>query len=414
MPAIPSPSRVTVPTIVIAVAAIAAIYGWAVLASTPAHPGSIGLNLNALGTDFMVFYSGARWFWTGHLAELLDGDRFTIYLNGTFAHWLSQPLSFRPWVYPPNYLLLMLPFGLLPFAAAYVLFQLTTAASLAAALCIGGKRQTLPLVIAAALLSPAAAINAGMGQNGFLSAALIVAGLRFIPTRPVLAGAILGLLTIKPQFWLLVPIVLIAAREWRALVWSAISAAAVALISAGVFGFDTWRHWIDLARGSYGDPNGEWVELGRMWGDSIYACLVSGGAPQSIANALQAAGTLAGIALAYFAFRRDLPWDRKIAILLAATILAAPHTSLADTVLLTTAAALWAGELATAKAPLAQWTLALALWIAALVNPPLVSPIGRFTPLLVIGFIGVALSIRPAVAMALTSPSVGVEPVRLP
>ncbi len=45
--------RVHIPAVILAVAAIAALYGWAVVASTPTHPGSIGLNLNALGTDWM-------------------------------------------------------------------------------------------------------------------------------------------------------------------------------------------------------------------------------------------------------------------------------------------------------------------------------------------------------------------------
>ena len=35
--------------------------------------------------------------------------------------------------------------------------------------------------------------------------------------RIVVCFAILGLLTAKPQFWLLVPIALIALRDWRAL-----------------------------------------------------------------------------------------------------------------------------------------------------------------------------------------------------
>jgi hypothetical protein len=34
------------------------------------------------------------------------------------------------------------------------------------------------------------------------------------------------------------------------------------------------------------------------------------------------------------------------------------------------------------QSPVQKWTLALALWLVPLVNPPLVSPIGRLTPLL--------------------------------
>jgi hypothetical protein len=41
---------------------------------------------------------------------------------------------------------------------------------------------------------------------------------------------------------------------------------------------------------------------------------------------------------------------------------------------------------------LAKWTLALALWLAPLFNPPLVSAVGRLTPLLILGFALMAIS----------------------
>jgi glycosyl transferase family 87 len=386
---------IRLPAIVAVTAAVAALYCWMVFATTPAHPGAIGLNLNALGTDWMVFYSGAQWFLHGNLAALFDGERFTAYLNATFAGWLSQPTPFRPWVYPPSYLLAILPFGTLPFLASYLAFQLTSALLLAAALWHGADRPgARALVLAAALLGPAAAINAGMGQNAFLMAALLVGGFRLLRTRPALGGAILGLLTMKPQFWLLVPVALAAGREWKALAWSLIAATGLVLASLAVFGVDAWRHWLDLAQGTYADAHGRWVELGRMWGDSIYACAVSAGLSATFADAAQAVGMLLAVALVYRAFRLPLSPDRKLAVLLAATILAAPHSSLADTVLLAAAAALWSGEAAMRGAPLAQWTLALALWLAPLFNPPLVSPVGRLTPLLILGFI--AMTLAPA------------------
>jgi Glycosyltransferase family 87 len=385
---------VPIPAVIATAAMIAALYGWAVVALTPLAPGTIGLNLNALGTDFMVFWGGARWFFTGHLAALFDGERFTAYLNATFAGWLSAPLQFRPWVYPPSYLFVVLPFGLLPFGLSYVLFQLASGALLAAALWFGAERAgARPLVVAAALLGPAAAINAGMGQNAFLVAALLVGGLRLAPSRPALGGAVLGLLTMKPQFFLLVPVALAAGRQWRALAASLLAAALLALASLAVFGIACWRHWIALALSSYDNPLGNWMELGRLWGGSIYACLVSGGASPRLANAVQAAGTLLAAALAYRAFRLPLPNDRKIAVLLACAILGAPHSSLADLVLPAVAAALWSGEASqTGRSP-AAWSVALLLWLASLVNPPVVSPVGRLTPVLVVGFIAMGMAL---------------------
>ncbi|HEX3862222.1 MAG TPA: glycosyltransferase family 87 protein [Stellaceae bacterium] len=385
----------SIPPVISAIALVAALYAWAVIALTPTHPGSIGLNLNALGTDWMVFWGGARWYFDGNLAALFDGNRFTAYLNTAFAGWLSQPMPFRPWVYPPTYLLIMLPFGSLPFTAGYVAFQVVTAALLAAALWF---RSDCPkargIVLTVALVGPAAAYNVGVGQNAFLTTALLVGGFRLLRTWPALGGILLGLLTLKPQFWLLVPVALFALRAWKGFFCSIATAVALVLISAAVFGVDVWWNWIEFARGNYVDAHGQWVEMGRLWGVSLYACLVSAGTSQSVANVVQFLGVVLGMALVYVAYRRPLSDDRKLAALLACTFFAAPHSSLHDMVFLATAAALWTAEAANRDKPLAQWTLALAIWLAPLINPPLVSLPGRFTPLLILGFVAMTLTNR--------------------
>src|SRR5438105_147271 len=69
--------------------------------------------------------------------------------------------------------------------------------------------------------------NVGHGQNGFLTATLLGGGLIFLERRPILAGVLLGLLAYKPQFGLLIPLVLLATGRW-----TAIAAATVTVLSA--------------------------------------------------------------------------------------------------------------------------------------------------------------------------------------
>jgi hypothetical protein len=142
----------------------------------------------------------------------------------------------------------------------------------------------------------------------------------------------------------------------------------------------------------YWTPSAKWVEYGRIWGTSVFASLIADGATGRLANAGQSAASLLAAGLTYAAFRGRLAGDRKIAVLLAGTILAAPHSSQPDLVLLATAAALWCSEAAQAPAALATWTLALALWLTPLFNPPLVSPVGRLTPVLILGFIAMTIA----------------------
>jgi alpha-1,2-mannosyltransferase len=161
-----------------------------------------------------------------------------------------------------------------------------------------------------------------------------------------------------------------------------------------VFGVDAWQRWLDFAIGNFAAADAKWVEYGRMWGDSVYACVVAGTASQTLANSAQAAAILFAASATYRAFRLPLPFNHKIAVALAGTILAAPHSSLPDALLLAIAALLWISQSSADGASIWRWPLALCLWLIPFLNPPLISPIGRFSPLLVIALIGVLISNR--------------------
>ena len=103
------------------------------------------------------------------------------------------------------------------------------------------------LLLAAAF--PVVFTNTLVGQNGFLTASLIGGTLYLMPVRPVLAGICLGLLSYKPQYGLLFPLVLIAASQWTVFVTAAIVAVAMALLSWFAFGTESWQaffHWMPM------------------------------------------------------------------------------------------------------------------------------------------------------------------------
>jgi hypothetical protein len=176
------------PALIAALALLAALYEWALFATTFTHPGAIGPNYNTPGTDWMVFYSAAHSYWQGHLAVLADGERFTALLNQSFSAALTQPLSYRPWIAPPSLLLVLLPFGLLGFAASYALFQLASAGALLGSLRVGASDAKSAWAIGlAAILCPAAALGAVDGQTGFFITALLIGGFRLMDKRPIAA-----------------------------------------------------------------------------------------------------------------------------------------------------------------------------------------------------------------------------------
>src|SRR5712692_646419 len=201
--------------------------------------------------DWMVFYTAARTYFDGNLPLIFDGEALTAALNQRFASWLALPLNLHPWVYPPTFLLLFLPFGSLPPLASLVAFlAIGFLALLAAVRLYVGRGQPRWIVLFSLVLCPAVPFNVMTGQNAFFIGALLVGGFGMLARYPVGAGILLGVLTFKPQLWLMVPVALVAARQWRALASAAATALLLALLTLPVFGFDIWRAWLVLATGA--------------------------------------------------------------------------------------------------------------------------------------------------------------------
>lgn len=365
------------------VALLFGVYGWAlVIATGSGHDGVIGPHFNALGGDWVIFLAAGRAYFTGDLAHIYNQAWITTATNSQFSHWLSAPLPFPLFPYPPVFLLLVLPFARAPVGWSLFLSQLIQFGMLAWALRrLGGPYAFLLL---GALLAPAAAYNVLAGSNAVLVAALIVGGITLLKTRPWLAGALLGVVIFKPQFFALLPFALIAARQGRALAGMIICACVFVLLSMMVFGPTLWLDWINvyLHPQMVGGVNG--TNWGHSWDDSVSTCLTLLGAPHDLALGGQILAGLAGLALSWHAFRIGHP--QRLAVLLCAGLLASPHVSNYDLVTAAIAALLLLRSMPESSRPLALM-LPLAGWIAPIYNPPKVMALGLVTPLVLLGLI---------------------------
>jgi alpha-1,2-mannosyltransferase len=342
-------------------------------------------------TDFMVFYAAVRAYFENDLGVLADGVRFTAVINEIFADWLASPIELHPWVNPPSFLLILLPFGVMPFAEASVVFMGVTFAGLFAALRLHASSEREMWIYACALvLCPATAYTAFVGQNTFLTAALLIAGFALASRKPILAGILLGILSYKPQFCMMVPIALIAARQWRVLANAAAAAIAIAAASGLVFGVALWQVWFDFLTGA-SPLFHSWATEGLMKGQSVYTCAILLGADKTFAFVVQVMAALIAAASVYWCFSNPMRPELQLAVLLAATILAAPDVSTSDSLLLGIAAtSLFIYSLG-AKIHLGDTVFALCIWASPLMSPPSVFPAGLMTPLLVLLFIGWAM-----------------------
>ena len=332
--------------------------------------------------DSMLYYGAARLALSGDIATIFNPDRMTESLNALFYPGSDVAwFRFAPWLYPPVYLLVVVPFAILPFGWFYALFQAATAA--AAAMALGWRRGREGWIgLAALLVAPATAISVVVGQNALLSAALLVGGFRLLSPSPATAGALLGALVYKPQLCLLVPVALVAARAWRALGFAAVSALALSALSAAVFGLDAWKFWIlELL-----DPAGlyaqRWVTDSVMLGFGVYTCAIQLGAPSALAMAAQLCAAAAAVAATYRVFRSDAPWELRLAVLLCGTALVTPHIAPYDLALVACAVVLIVTR-SRASGFLAGQALVMALaWIVPIVRPVDTLP-GRFAPLVI-------------------------------
>jgi hypothetical protein len=361
------------------------IYGWTLVAATGSgHDGVIGPRYNALGADWVIFLAAARAFFTGDLAHIYNQAWITQATNSQFADWLSQPLPFPLFPYPPLFLLLVLPFAKLPVAWSLLLSQLAQFAALAWALRRLAPDKSFLLFLVGAFLSPAASTNVLAGSNAVLVTALIVGGLAVLDSRPLLAGALLGVVVFKPQFFPLLPLALLATKDRRALLGMVACAAVLVIASALLFGPQLWLDWIDiyLHPQQVGGVNG--TEWGHRWDESVSTCVALLGAPAGLATAAQALAVAIAASVVWLAFRARHP--QRLAILLCAMLLASPHVSNYDLLLLALPAVLYVRTLPASSRPLAL-VLPLLAWIAPLYNPPRLTPAGLITPLVLLGLI---------------------------
>jgi alpha-1,2-mannosyltransferase len=376
------------PALLAMISGVIGLYSWLV--------GLIGPRYNGLGTDYMVYWSAARAAMAGNFVLLADPVALTDQINTQFHSWLSGPLSLFPWMYPPLFLQILLPFALLPFALSYAAFQLASfTAAIAAGCCFwAGSARRWAVWPLGLTLAPATSANAIAGQNGFLTIALLLGGVGLLGRRDFAAGAILGLLSYKPQFAMMVPIALLAARHWRALAGAAVSASFAVALSVAMLGLAPWWDWLGhtvpgALTGPAGDP--AWSNTGRLWGLSVWAAATLLGAPGWLANAAQVAVIVLAAACTWIAFRGQLGRDRRMAVLLTATLIAAPHSSSYDLVLLAAAVLLLYRNLLEGIALMPRPSLLLLPWFAPVVMGPRSSVFGYAVPVVILGLLLILL-----------------------
>jgi hypothetical protein len=322
-----------------------------------------------LGTDFSNVYAAGSYVLDGKPSAPFDPPRQYTREQAIFG----EATQFYGWHYPPFFLGLAALLAAMPYWLALIVWQGTTLGLYLLSMRAIVPRH-LPITrmksdhfwVVLALAFPAVFINLGQAHNGFLTAALFGAALVMLVERPILAGVLIGCLAYKPQFGLLIPLVLIATGRWRAFASAALTVAVMTLAVTFAFGIDVWSAFfatskftrtVVLEQGDTGwykiQSVFSWV---RMWGGGV-----------ALAYAAQAAIAVAVAAAHCWLWRSRASYPLKAAGLLIGTLLATPYSLDYDLMLLAPAIAyLSIDGFARGFGPYEK-TIVAALWIVPLV-----------------------------------------------
>jgi len=190
-----------------------------------------------IGRDFVNAWLGGKVALSGDPSPYFE---YTAYQRLLAEHF-GPNYPIHIWSYPPHLLLLTWPLGLMPYMTAYIVYCVL-GLILYVAVASDGSRKPEHLVLL--VIAPAVTVNIWCGQNGFLIAVLLIGALTQMDRRPVLAGILFGLLSIKPQLGLLIPLMLLLTGRWRVIGSAAVTIAVLVATTAIAFGAEVWTTYV--------------------------------------------------------------------------------------------------------------------------------------------------------------------------
>lgn len=186
-----------------------------------------------VGRDFLNF-----WMY-GHAAQLPRPGQWydPLVYNNALTAMLGENYPGQNWSYPPSIMLLMAPFARIGYLPALALWTLLGAVMFIPTVWryLGNRRAVI-----AVMCSPAAVFGVISGQVAFVTTAMMIGAFCWLDRRPVSAGILIGLLTLKPHMGILFPVLLIVSQRWRVFVVATLTAVMLVAVSIALFGLDPW------------------------------------------------------------------------------------------------------------------------------------------------------------------------------
>ena len=269
-----------------------------------------------LGNDFLLFWSAARLTAEGGAVRAYDAATLLFQERQSFSSMAPGLI----WVYPPPALLLVRPLALLPLWLAFIAWSMAGLAAYLAAVRVMTPGRWPALL---ALAFPGVFVVLYCGQTGLFVAAALGAGLWLVERRPWVAGVLIGLLACKPQFGVLLPLLLVGTGRWRTIAAAGATVIGMAVLSLAAFGPEPWMAFIQSLPQVSAAVTGHGFPLHRT--PSMFALVFSMGATREAALAVHAA-VAGAVALATLAlWRCRAPHALKAGSAACAVLIATPY-----------------------------------------------------------------------------------------
>ncbi|MEO1701622.1 MAG: glycosyltransferase family 87 protein [Pseudomonadota bacterium] len=276
-------------------------------------------------SDFSAFYAA------GHLANsseaklAYDLDSFRAFYGAIFP---GAPAGYG-WFYPPTFMLLQQPLAELSYPWARAVWLVGTFGVYIWAMRPFAKSwQHWVLIVSI----PAIAFHWHSGQTGFLIAALFAFAITGLDRQDARgdweAGIAIGLLTIKPHLWLLIPIFLMIEGRWRTIAVAGFVTLLMVMLSVLAYGIGPWHALVASAFNGYVDNHANQVQLFAKMGN-IGGLMQYWGFAGSTAPLLLAVATLSTVML-YGMKKADAPLALRLGLAVSASFLIAPHNMIYD------------------------------------------------------------------------------------
>lgn len=193
--------------------------------------------------DFVAFWAAAKLALAGDPIAAFDQEA----LRQFQALPPDAPKGNMFWFYPPALQFLFVPFGMMPYWAGWLVFNVLAMAVFAVALWPAAR--TVPLGRNLVIGAPIVIIVFRLGQLSLLWAGTLALALRALERgRPALAGLLIALLSLKPQLGILIPVALAAGGHWKVVIWAFVGTLVVHGLPTLFVGLEYWEAFIDRVR----------------------------------------------------------------------------------------------------------------------------------------------------------------------